>query len=241
MASKKVFILLFTLMLTSCSQLEPLKNFNNAPLNTPTHYTLFKVKQHIYAACLKAGWAAENTSDKLIIASFFNKQNQQSGQVEINFNQFNYDILYHDSKQMEFTPDASHPQGLIHKNYNVWVADLQKNIQAVLLDPIDTFLHTLPVELQSYQPTLAGSDLTTSTASLITCSDFPDKILSGQARINRSKANIRTGAGINCTSTGIINSSQTFKLLGQKGNWYQISLENNSTAWIYGSFVHKQP
>ncbi|MDC9589150.1 hypothetical protein PSI23_07400 [Xenorhabdus sp. XENO-10] len=98
----------------------------NAPILTPqstimTHNSLPSVKKAILEAGKKRKWAMTETSPGVIDG--FLKKRDHDVQIRINYTAKNYSINYVNSHKLR------ERNGKIHRNYNRWVNNLDKDIQ----------------------------------------------------------------------------------------------------------------
>jgi hypothetical protein len=89
------------------------------------------VENRIKSALAGRGWEIVAEQPNLIRAQYA-KANSEVGAhsvtIDIPYDADSYSILYVDSQNMMYDPDA----GTIHRNYNRWVANLQMDIDAPL-------------------------------------------------------------------------------------------------------------
>ncbi|SFN44465.1 hypothetical protein [Xenorhabdus japonica] len=101
----------------------------NAPILTPqatimTHNSLSSVKKAILEAGKKRKWVMTEVSPGVIDG--FLKNRQHDVQIRINYTAKNYSINYVKSHKLRES------DGKIHRNYNRWVNNLDKDIQSNL-------------------------------------------------------------------------------------------------------------
>jgi hypothetical protein len=112
---------LLLLMAAGCKS-----NFNTAPIldiqdqTVDKGLSLSEVEKCIKSAGVRLGWKMTTVSTGLIEATLFNRQH--TAVVSIPFSKTKYSILYKDSK------DLYSDNGTIHKSYNRWIKNLEKEI-----------------------------------------------------------------------------------------------------------------
>lgn len=129
----------------------------------------------------------------------------------------------------DFTAAAEKP-ATIHKIYNKWVTRLESTINSELAG-----LGKNPRADTSQ--VAAAPSATAPTQGISDCNDTPDSILSGQARVKRPSVNVRAGPRTLCPVSAAVSQHDTFSIMGQKKNWYYISLSNGQSGWIYAPLV----
>ncbi len=253
----KLFIIVFICLLLAGCKAAPVYNVQNKEFTAASHISLYQIGKAILKGCKRAGWQARLITPGKILASYGIKKNKFQAMVDIDYNRHAYNISYRSSKNLkykirttsqqspssnlltEYNPftdtdkkqgNANLPQATIHKIYNQWVSQLEDQINLSLLQ-----LTTA----SGSNRTLRGS--VASPATLSECHDTPLKLLNGQASVVRSSVNLRQGASTRCAVVGSVKRQETFDLLGQKGNWYQIRNAQNKIAWIYAPLVKRLP
>lgn len=101
----------------------------NAPILTPqttivTHNSLPSVKKAILEAGKKRKWVMTEVSPGVIDG--FLKNRKHDVQIRINYTAKNYSINYVTSHKLKES------NGKIHRNYNRWINNLDKDIQSSL-------------------------------------------------------------------------------------------------------------
>lgn len=98
-------------------------------LNQPIHEPMANQQliKKITQAGLVRGWQVEKESTNKLIAKIHVRSHYVA--VNITLNKDSYDITYHDSENMKYNADKD----TIHRKYNGWVANLNRDIQKELL------------------------------------------------------------------------------------------------------------
>ncbi|MGF1734838.1 hypothetical protein [Photobacterium satsumensis] len=98
-------------------------------LNQPIHEPIANQQliKKITKAGLVRGWQVEKESRNKLIAKIHVRSHYVA--VNITLNKDSYDITYHDSENMKYNADKD----TIHRKYNGWVANLNRDIQKELL------------------------------------------------------------------------------------------------------------
>lgn len=225
-----ILFLLLILSAVGCARTAPIRNFQNVAYDMSKHMESYKIRQLIYAACLDAGWKAELSSPQTITATYTVGNAKHVAVVNIQLQPNFYDIVYHDSKNLKYEAN-----GIIHRNYNRWVSLLKMKIDFFLKNPDQLDVGLLPPELLYQEQQTAKSSI--SERQLPVCNDAPEQTISGQAGINRSLINIRKGAGIHCTTVGILKKGQVVSLKGKKDDWYLVSSQDEIEGWVFSPFL----
>jgi hypothetical protein len=112
------------LALAGCATTEPINNVLNAPLSYPQDKPLSQseVQRAIIDAGKGLGWAMQTTGPGRVTGRLMLRSHV--AEIDIEHNAKTYSIQYRDSQNL----DAR--DGLIHKQYNHWVVNLDKAIQA---------------------------------------------------------------------------------------------------------------
>ena len=106
----------------------PVRNVRDAPVVTDArHYTVEDMRGAIFAAGEDQGWRMRPTGERRILAT--RERGDRMAQVEIRFSWRDYDILYRDSRGMDY--DGT---GTISSRYNNWVKSLDRGIRRELED-----------------------------------------------------------------------------------------------------------
>jgi len=231
--------LLLLVFIAGCSRTATIINYRDTSYSNQEQISESKIKQLIYLACIKAGWTATVESDQFITATYTVGKSRHIAVVDISIKHGFYDLIYQNSTNLRFLASSSPSEGTIHKNYNVWVKKLKRTIDSVLSKPDSVDLNSLPEGLFAEKTILDPMDQLMER-QLDLCNDQANTLLTGQVVVNRSLINLKTGDSIFCTAIAVIKKGQFLKLKGQKGNWYQVTAENNIEGWVYSSFVNRQ-
>ena len=125
---RKIWVLAALLLLTACTT-RPILNFHNEPV--PTRFseqhahTQSDVERAILIAAQRRKWSARVVRSGLIEASTAARSHQ--ARVEISYSATAYSVQYKSSSNL------GQSDGTIHRNYNRWVANLNKEIKRQLL------------------------------------------------------------------------------------------------------------
>lgn len=113
-------IVLGSLMfLAACSTSVPLRNVQDQPI--PRSLTTHQVVRAIQVAAHQKGWHTTQVRPGLIYATI--NIRSHVAQVKIPYNRQGYSIVYKHSSKLNYDGHS------IHRNYNRWVANLNKYIQ----------------------------------------------------------------------------------------------------------------
>jgi len=131
MSTKKLFIILFLIAVvatTGCpaSRTAPVYNISNTPISSVSNRSVSsaEVMKAIKRAGLGLGWRmAEKGPGKLEGTLHVRKH---MAKIEIPYNSSGYSITYKDSLELNY--DGAK----IHNNYNGWIQNLDRAIQAQL-------------------------------------------------------------------------------------------------------------
>lgn len=110
----------------------PIENLPNNPAvaSSGKILSIDDVKRVIQAAALYRNWSLTEKSPGTFLATL-NVRGKHTIMVDITYTETTYSISYSNSSNMNYTSDGG--QGLIHPNYNKWVQDFRRAIQAELL------------------------------------------------------------------------------------------------------------
>ena len=122
-------LILSTAALTAnaaCMRCDPILNVADAPVTSASGkpLTADQVKAAIIRAGAGLGWIMKEAGPGKLTANLAVRKH--TAQVEIPYSSKSYSITYKDSTNL----DAA--DGQIHKNYNGWIQNLNKNINAQL-------------------------------------------------------------------------------------------------------------
>ncbi len=116
-------MIVLTMALIGC-RTAPVYNVTEAPINTSEKATAVDVKKAILSAGASLGWQMKEVEPGHIVGSLFLRRH--SAVVDIPYTTESYSITYKDSTELNY--DGSN----IHSNYNGWVQNLDRAIQARL-------------------------------------------------------------------------------------------------------------
>ena len=128
---KILFIIIPLLLITGCTQ-KALYNVEKAPIwsdSSGTQPTLVSVEKAIVKACRRKDWLPRKIADGVIEASIFVRSHRAV--VEITFDETAYSIHYKSSDNLDYRK-RSNDKEVIHRNYNRWIANLNRVIQSEL-------------------------------------------------------------------------------------------------------------
>ncbi len=115
--------LVFTLGLMGC-RTAPVYNVEQSPIAVSAQATLKDIKKVIIVAGVGLGWKMQENAPGLITGTL--NLRKHTAVVEIPYSMTDYSILYKDSAELGYDGSS------IHKNYNGWVQNLDRAIQAGL-------------------------------------------------------------------------------------------------------------
>jgi len=120
-------MLIAALVLFGCRS-TPIYNVSDAPVNTNTNeYTTENVKKAIIKAGVVAGWQIRVMEPGKLSGTLHMRHH--TAKIDILYSTTGYSLLYNDSDQLNYNVET----GEIHKNYNVWIQNLDRTIQSQLL------------------------------------------------------------------------------------------------------------
>ena len=120
----QVVLVAAALLLGACAG-APVYNVSASPVNTNSSKpTLEEVGKAIKTAGIGLGWQMKEMKPGHIVGTLNLRSHQAV--VDINYTTKSYDIAYKDSSNLNYNG------GTIHKNYNSWVQNLDRRIQAQL-------------------------------------------------------------------------------------------------------------
>ena len=114
-------MLVVTLGLTGC-RTAPVYNVEQSPVEVSAQATLKDIKKAIIVAGVGLGWKMKENETGIIIGTL--NLRKHMAQVEIPYSKTDYSIIYKDSVELNYDGSS------IHKNYNGWVQNLDRAIQA---------------------------------------------------------------------------------------------------------------
>ena len=113
------------IILAGCNRTNPVMNVEGSPITVASGKTnMEKVKGAIISAGARMGWQMKAVSDGYLVATLY--QRGHMAQVDIKYTTESYNITYKDSSNLLY--DGTN----IHRNYNNWVNNLDRNIRAEL-------------------------------------------------------------------------------------------------------------
>ncbi|MCF6765857.1 hypothetical protein L3V82_08725 [Thiotrichales bacterium 19S3-7] len=116
-------ILIIGILLTACSRIQPITNYNQQTV--PNGLTLKEVKRAIIKGAEKRKWVIKEINDNQLQATY--TSSTHVAVVDIRYSTKAYSLTYASSKNLDY--DAN----MIHYNYNRWVRNLNKDIQTQLM------------------------------------------------------------------------------------------------------------
>ena len=124
--SRGVAVLAAATALTACSTLAPIQNVENVSVSTSTNRPLTPVE--VRAAIVRAGaglgWIMKDTGPGMISGTLILRTH--TAEVQIPYSATSYAIVYKSSINLQESG------GKIHRNYNGWVQNLNRGINAQL-------------------------------------------------------------------------------------------------------------
>lgn len=103
----------------------PVMNIEGSPIAVSSgKTTMDKVKGAIISAGTRLGWQMKPVADGHMVATLFLRGHM--AQVDIKYTTESYSITYKDSSNLKY--DGTN----IHKNYNGWIQNLDRNIRVAL-------------------------------------------------------------------------------------------------------------
>lgn len=111
------------LVLAGC-RVNPVLNIENAPIEITSKHSSKDIKKAIIRAGAGLGWNMKAKKTGHIVGTLFLRKHVAT--VDITYTKNTYSIMYKDSQNLDY--DGTN----IHKNYNGWVQNLNRQIQAQL-------------------------------------------------------------------------------------------------------------
>ena len=102
----------------------PVLNIENAPIEITAKHSSKDIKKAIIRAGAGLGWNMKAKASNHIIGTLYLRKHVAV--VDIKYSKKSYNIVYKSSQNLDY--DGTN----IHKNYNGWVANLNRQIQAQL-------------------------------------------------------------------------------------------------------------
>lgn len=113
------------IIFAGCNRSNPVMNVEGSPIAVTSGKTnMEKVKGAIISAGARLGWQMKPVSNGHLVATLY--QRGHMAQVDIKYTTETYSITYKDSSNLMY--DGSN----IHRNYNNWITNLDRNIRAEL-------------------------------------------------------------------------------------------------------------
>ena len=124
--SRGVAVLAAATALTACSTLAPIQNVENVPVSSSANRQLTpaEVRGAIVRAGAGLGWIMKDTGPGMISGTLILRTH--TAEVQIPYSATSYAIVYKSSINLQ---EAG---GKIHRNYNGWVQNLNRGINAQL-------------------------------------------------------------------------------------------------------------
>ena len=123
---KNIIVIIATsllLMLAGC-RVNPVFNVENAPIEISGKHSSNDVKKAIIRAGIGLGWQMKAKKEGHIVASLYIREHVAI--ADITYTKKSYNIKYKSSQNLSY--DGTN----IHSNYNGWVKNLSRQIQAQL-------------------------------------------------------------------------------------------------------------
>lgn len=111
------------LVLAGCRS-NPIVNIEDAPIEISGKHTSKDIKKAIIRAGAGLGWTMKTKKSNHIVGTLFLRKHVAI--VDVKYTNKTYSITYKDSQNLNY--DGTN----IHKNYNGWVQNLHRQIQAQL-------------------------------------------------------------------------------------------------------------
>lgn len=113
----------FVLAIAACNA-KPVYDVARASYNSTDPLTQEEATEAIFNAGSKLGWSMTEVQPGLIRGDI-NVRNKHQATVDITYDGEGYSIVYAGSENLKYDPD----DGTIHKNYNSWVQNLERQIR----------------------------------------------------------------------------------------------------------------
>jgi len=118
---KIVFVTLALIVVSVGCRSIPIYTVDNSAIAVDSKRSLDDVKKAIVRAGTSLGWVMKSTGKGHLLATLHLRKHV--AKVDITYNKESYSIKYNDSQNLNYTGSS------IHKNYNSWVQNLDRNIQ----------------------------------------------------------------------------------------------------------------
>jgi hypothetical protein len=119
-----VFITAALLIILSGCRSSPILNIEDAPVEVSGKYSANDVKKAIIRAGAGLGWNMKAKKSGHIVGTLYLRTHV--AKIDVRYTKKGYSITYKDSEDLDY--DGTN----IHKNYNGWVQNLNRQIQAQL-------------------------------------------------------------------------------------------------------------
>lgn len=111
------------LILAGCRS-APILNIENTPIVISAKHSSKDIKKAIVYSGTALGWNMNSNKEGFILGTLF--MGKHTAIVDINYSKNQYSITYRDSQNLNY--DGAN----IHRNYNIWIQNLNRYIQAQL-------------------------------------------------------------------------------------------------------------
>jgi hypothetical protein len=115
-----VAIIVLTMGLIGCVT-QPVYNVEQSSINASSSVSMAKVKKAIVSAGAERGWSMKEVKPGHLVATLFARKHKAV--VDIRYSKKNYSITYNDSVALKYDGEK------IHKRYNGWIMNLDRQIQ----------------------------------------------------------------------------------------------------------------
>ncbi len=122
-----IFVIMATsllVILAGCRS-NPVLNIENAPIEISAKHSANDIKKSIIRAGVGLGWNMKVQKAGHIVATLYLRKH--IAVVDVTYTKNSYSLTYKDSTELNY--DGTN----IHKNYNSWIINLNRQIQAQLL------------------------------------------------------------------------------------------------------------
>jgi hypothetical protein len=119
-------VMLAAVLVAGCANFAPIQNVDNAPVVSAAGKPLSQeqVREAIVRAGASLGWIIKDGGPGKLIGTLILRTH--TADVDIAYSQTNYSITYKSSANLQES------NGKIHKNYNGWITNLTRGINAQL-------------------------------------------------------------------------------------------------------------
>ncbi|MBF9015470.1 MULTISPECIES: hypothetical protein [unclassified Oceanispirochaeta] len=122
--STSLFTLLMILTFTSCYTTSAPFNITSEGYPIESEMNPQILEKSIHLSLLNYGWEVTSKNEGKITAKYSKSEDLINANIEILFDTEGYSISYVDSKNLDFNDKRM----TIHRNYNRWIANLNKSI-----------------------------------------------------------------------------------------------------------------